>query len=109
MTLETNEKLCLVRPLHLQNSSSQAVRDEFDCPLAILADEIIVVPPSSIIRPVSVVHACSTSCKFVQSGSRVSMFEREELEISRKNQVTFRHDVLNKLYCINVYCTGNYL
>ena len=109
MTVEANEKFCLVRILDLQTTpSGQQVTDECDCPLAILTDDIIIVSPLMITQPISVVHACSSSCKIIQSNGRRSMLEREEIEVNKRNQVTYRHDVSNKLYCVNIYCIGNY-
>ena len=39
--------------------------DEFDCPLLELTYKIFLRRSSSILKAVSVVHKCSSSCKFV--------------------------------------------
>lgn len=54
VAVETDKNLhfCIVRLLEVQGS----IRDEYDCPIAILSNEITSVLPSTILRPVSIIH-----------------------------------------------------
>lgn len=79
---------------------------EFDCPVVESTNRLLLVPPTSIMGAVSVVHLCSGSCKILHELSS-RLYERETVTLSNR-QVVFKHDFTNKLYCINIYCTGNY-
>ena len=62
---------------------------EFQCPLLILTSDVYCVRPLNIIKSISVVHECSCLCSFVSDAK-------------------FHNDYSNKLFCLNIFCTGNY-
>ena len=108
-TVESNKKICLVRMLDLQiTPSGQKLTDEYECPLVMLTNTIIAVSPLLIIGPVSIVHACNISCSIVHSSSTTISCEREAVEQQNTTTCTFKHDTSNNLFCVNIYCTGNY-
>ena len=77
--------------------------DEFDCPLLELTYKIFLRRSSSILKAVSVVHKCSSACKFVKKHIPRRV-ERETVTLSR---LEYEHDFRGSLlYCLNVYCMG---
>ena len=77
------------------------VKNETDCPLIILSDTVFTVKSSAVMKAVSILHECGSSCKFsIQSCSTI--VEREE-RLSHK--LHFQHDWCgNDLYHLNIYC-----
>ena len=75
----------------------QPLLNPFDCPLYNSSRTIFSVDSSAIVRPVSMVHECVSSCKldFVQN------IEREQMVTT---QCIFRHDWSVTTFCYNVYC-----
>ena len=98
--------MCIIRLFEIQNS----LVDEYDLPIAILTNELVSVQPLEVMKPVSIVHLCSSSCKLV-SRSATRLIERENVELSNAPdyQLVFEHDISNQLYVVNNYCIGNYL
>ena len=81
--------------------------NEFDCPLVELSQNIFIVDPKVIMGPVSIVHSCTQTCQVYREPSTCS-YEREVVSVADATQVVFKHDLSNRLYCINIYCIGNY-
>ncbi len=50
--------------------------NEFDCPQLELSDVFFTVPSSTILKSVSVIHECRSTCKFSFKAAK-STFERE--------------------------------
>ena len=85
--VSTGTDICIVRELHSQTTiHGTPLLNEFDCPLLLLSGILYIFPTSYIHTPVSVVHACSDSCKFTSDIS------------------TFEHDMSNTLFYYNIYC-----
>ena len=93
-------KLCLVCPCEqVLTADGQPVNSEYECPLLLLEDKVIVVPVDSFLFSVSIVHECGHTCVFSQQGQR--RVERETVDSDRLQYV---HDLCNNLYNLNVYC-----
>ena len=72
--------------------------NEYDCPLLTLTDTVSSVSPSAITMEVSILHACTESCKVSVGGSL--QVEREIVETS--SRLTFQHDWSNRMFYFNV-------
>ena len=85
-------KLCLVRPFQqVLSADGQPMKNEFECPLLLLEDKIIVIPVHSVFFPVSVVHECGHTCVFsVQHSKR-----RIERETVASDSLQYVHDLSN--------------
>lgn len=81
-------------------AGTELVYNDFDCPLLILTKDIDCVTPTSLVRSVSIVHQCSSSCVFKETVSR-TLVEREAIESRR---IVFEHDWSNDVFCLNNYC-----
>ena len=77
------------------------ILNEFDCPLLDLTTNIYCVDPRVIQSPVSIIHMCNESCRFI-TAPELTQIEREL--VSRDSKLTFVHDALNELFCVNIYC-----
>ena len=73
--------------------------NDYDCPLLELTNELHVVESSTVIREVSVVHECTSSCKYIDKSSSINI-ERESVSC---NQLVLEHDYSNHYYCFNIY------
>lgn len=91
----------------VQTPTTTQLQQGFGCPIVSLTNEIFIVKPINIIRPVSIVHLCSGLCK-IRKCRKVQNFEREQVELYEE-QVVFELNTSNNLYCINIFCTGNYV
>ena len=69
--------------------------NEVDCPLLVLTKDIYFVSPFDLLSPVSIIHECSESCKFVYDDS-FRMVERESVKVS--NRCVFFHDWNNDMF-----------
>ena len=106
--IPADQDICVVRCFQIQKApNGEQIKNEYDCPLVLLTSEFITILPSEIIGPASVVHACSNTCRIIE-GRRTRLIERETVELNRQTQLVYKHDISNKLYCINIFCTGNY-
>ena len=106
--IEEEYEFCMVQVIEvLRAPNGTQLQNEFDCPIASLTNEIFIVEPINIIQPVSIVHLCSDSCKISTTYNKTRQLEREQVKLS-KEQAIFKHDPSNNLYCINIFCTGNY-
>lgn len=93
------QSVCILQ-LFEKVGSTGNVQNDRDCPLLFQLDVILLVPSSSILRTVSIVHECSSRCKFVQDRATTKLYEREHVQLSGS---TFNHDYSNHLFCLNVY------
>ena len=64
-------KVCLIRPfLQVLAANGQPVNNDFECPLLLMEDKVIVVPVQSVLFPVSIVHECGHTCVFCAQHSQ---------------------------------------
>ena len=100
--------MCAIQVLEEQLSpNGDKIVTEFDCPIATITKQIFFVSSTYIMGPISVAHLCSETCTILQiPSSRV--YEREEVTLCNSKHVVYKHDFDNKLYCINIFCIGNY-
>ena len=75
------------------------ITNSYDCPLLELTNELLVVESKTIVREVSIVHECTTSCKYVEKQLSISV-ERESVN---SNQLVYEHDYQNNYFCFNLY------
>ena len=87
----------------LTSASEEPYVNEFHCPLLKLTNDLYVIPVLSVIKPVSIVHSCTNSCKLVDNVTPVHI-EREPVACSK---LVFLHDVCNSTFCYNIFCTSN--
>lgn len=95
---------CIVRRLEAQlgrERGDEPLTNEFDCPLLTLTSKLYCLSPSRVYSAVSVVHMCNDSCMLKQLTTH-RQFEREEVNLDSK--LVFVHDLLNNLFCLNIYC-----
>ena len=89
---------CLVRPYDpVTIPDGTIIRNELDCPLVERDNHIISLPPQSILRSVSIVHECLSTCVFREM-EKIQTVERECVKL------IFEHDWSNPHYCWNKYC-----
>ena len=72
------------------------------CPLLTLTKVLWVLSPTAIVRAVSVIHQCTSTC--VADFMRVAT--RTERQRITENTLRLKHDRSNTMYCYSVYCTG---
>ncbi len=77
--------------------------NEFDCPLLMLTNLLYCINSHKIQNPVSIIHECTDSCKFITT-TISSTVEHEHLHTSGPS---YYHDTSNKMYCLNVYCSNH--
>ena len=95
---------CIIRGLQeIVSPLGQQLTDECDCPLFELTHILFLRTSSSVVKPVSMVHQCSSSCKFTIKEIPRNV-ERETVNGSR---IEYEHDFVGSLlYCLNIYCMG---
>lgn len=64
------------------------VLTHLECPLLTLSRNVSFVSSNLVVKTVSIVHLCCSTCSIVES--------------------LFCHDYTNDLFCLNIYCIGNY-
>lgn len=94
-------KVCILRGLQFITSPlGDKIMNEVDCPLLELSHTIFTTLSSSVLKAVSVMHECSTTCHFV-SKQIPQNIERESVSVSK---LEFEHDFSsNLIYCLNLY------
>ena len=70
-----------------------------DCPLLELLTDFKIVPLLAIISSVSIVHECTTQCKYVEGAKQTI-----EKELLNRQCLGYVHDTSVVFYCLNVYC-----
>lgn len=98
-------ELCIVRQLEYVDSTiSQQILNEAGCPLLWLTSKVIALKPTDILKPVSIVHECTSLC-----GVKEDTVSRHlERELTTQQVLTFRHDFSNNMFCFNIFCINNY-
>lgn len=88
----------VLKPLTKLELNGRMLVNEVDCPLLELKATIEIVPSLAVLDVISVVHQCTSTCRFKED--REVTIEREEVKM---NTLGFYHDSSNKMYCHNVY------
>ena len=95
-----SKNFCIVNTFEYVYAGTDLLYNDFDCPLLMLTKDIEYVDPTSLVRSISIVHQCSSSCVFKETVSRM-LVEREAIESHR---IIFEHDWSNDMFCLNNYC-----
>ena len=90
---------CIIQAIVEEKAMDQPILNEFDCPLLSLSTTFHVIPSSSTVTSVSIIHQCSQACTFAQSSTPVT----REREVLISSQLTYTHDYSNTLFCLNMY------
>lgn len=90
---------CIVKPFHLITVLHEKVCNEIDCPLLEKENRIKVIRSRNIIRAVSIVHQCTNTCSFTAT-LMTKTVEREDVN---SQNVQYKHDRSNNMYCLNIY------
>ena len=104
--IESNSR-CYVIVRHLEPlmAGTEPICNDFDCPLYSLTSILRSIPSAAIIRPVSVVHQCTSTCSLQNKDVSMTL----ERQVASQKTLCFSHDWRNTLYCYNVYCKSNVL
>jgi hypothetical protein len=78
-------------------------KNDFECPLLSRSKILRVVPSTGIMRSISLVHECGTSCGLLEMRTNRTV-ERQGVTLNSK---LLSHDWKNTTYCFNVYCVSN--
>ena len=97
---------CVIRPLEMMTALGNPITNDFECPLLTLTDTVLLVPPHRVQTSVSIVHQCTDTCTFTDTGIR-RRIEREEVHI-RSCNLLYKHDWSNNLYCLNIFCMNQW-
>ena len=84
----------------VKDIAGTAILNDRDCPLLTSMNYIRGIAPSSVVSAVSIVHECTTDCKY--TNCKATIIERETVTIS--NGLNLVHDYSNNFFCLNVYC-----
>ena len=90
-------ELCVVQLLKAFIAGDEPMLNEQDCPLIQSTNIIMVINSKDIVAPVSLVHQCTSTCKFSLQ-TVTTTIERKSAE---QNRLIFKHDFINDIYCIN--------
>ena len=96
----SDEECCLVQVFEMVEVQGSQIRNDQNCPLLTALDFLMVIPASSIMSSVLMVHECTGDCSFSHT-TRPVLVEREEVELD--TGLTYAHDYSNNLYCLNIY------
>ena len=91
-------ELCVVQLLKAFIAGDEPILNEQDCPLIQSTNIIMVINSKDIVAPVSLVHQCTSTCKFSLQ-TVTTTIERKSAE---QNRLIFKHDFIND--SINNYC-----
>ena len=100
----TIQPLCATKTAPPMSLFDEPRVSDFQCPLLNLTDDLYVVPVSSVIKPVSVVHSCNDSGKFLDKHVTPIPIKRECVDCWK---LVFLHDVCNLTFCYSIFCTSN--
>ena len=100
---KTSKPVCLVQGFKEVLSFGQNITDDYDCPLLMLNNDVFDVLVTQLSSSISVVHCCTTTCGFFEEQSH-RVIERETVD---SNRLVFRHDLTNRMYCLNIYCMNS--
>ena len=79
--------------------SELGTKNDQDCELLELESRTIELDPTKIIKKVSIIHDCTSTCKY--SSNATFTIERELTTSNKK--LTLEHDLLRNVYCLNPY------
>ena len=96
-------RYCVVQHMDREMASGQPSHNEFDCPLLTLTKVLRVLSSTAIVRAISVVHQCTSTC-VVDSVHIATRMERRGVT---ENTLRLKHDWSNTMYCYNAYCIAN--
>ena len=98
--VDSRNHFCLVRHLdELKDVNGEPIVNEFECPLLQLKPDLYLIPTTSIISPISIVHSCDSSCTFINSTTERHI-EREPVDIQK---LTFCHNLMNYIYLLQYF------
>ena len=100
LIVETISALCM---RHLKDVNGEPIVNKIECPLLQLKLDLCLISTTCILSPVSVVHSRGSSCTFINSPT-TQHIKREPVDIQK---LTFCHNLLNYIYCYNIFCTNN--
>ena len=69
-----SKDLCIVNTLSIYifvHAGADQLCNDFDCPLMLLTEDIEYVHPTSLVHSISIVHQCSSSCAFKETGCKL--------------------------------------
>lgn len=102
--VETGIAFCILQELQPQKDiGGMPITSEFNCPLLLLTSNVYAIPTTSIISPVSVIHMCDYTCSFAFE----SVSRSVERQTVTSNKLTYRHNLDNNLYCLNIFCISH--
>ena len=81
--------VCLLQKLHQIRNDGNTVTNEYDYSMYELVPVLYMISSSTIIRPVSFVHSCVSTCGIQERPSK-RMLERESVTIPTKIQLCFK-------------------
>ena len=87
-------EFCIVQRFESLLAGGSAVTNDMECPLIMPTHRFEIIESRKIIAPISMVHECSTSCRFQACTTRT--IERQTVTDSST------HDKSNNLYSINI-------
>ena len=97
---ERSKSFCLAHMLEPIDSLGIPVINEFDCPLLTLIPQFKCISSDCIIQSISVIHQCSSSCKFTLTNI-LTIVERHQVD---QDMLCYVHDYDANIYALNVYC-----
>jgi len=76
---DSGQSFCILRMFEKVEAiaNGQKVLNDRECPLLFQLDILLLVPSTCIISAVSIVHECSSDCKFIPSTTTSKVLERE--------------------------------
>ena len=85
----------------LKDGAGTVITNDRDCPLLSAMNYVTAVDPKDIISAVSIVHECTTDCKFKAGSGR--KIERQAVDL--QTGLTLQHDYTNNtFFSLNIYC-----
>ena len=102
---ERSSEFCIVRQLEfVESTNTQPILNEAECPLLWLTSKLIAVKPTDILKPISIVHECTSLCSVKED----VVSRRLERELTTQQLLTFRHNFSNNMFSFNIFCINNY-
>ena len=82
------KRYCAIKPMRSIEVGTNAVLNEFDCPLL---ERVEVIRSTNVLVAVSIVHECSSTCTFTEE-RRFQTIERQTVS---QNSLVYHHDFSN--------------
>ena len=96
---------CVVAKIDKVVAGGFPVLNNLDCPIVMTTKRYEVIPSVHILGPISLVHQHESSCNVISNDFHTNI-ERECVNTPRVKGI--KHDSLNILYYINVYCIDHH-